>query len=97
MEHATMMDRRILRRTLMTQSGFVTARALSATTGLTKRQIRQVNQTYPTLMVTGQHGYKLTSMATDKEIAESVHHLLSRSEKLMSRAHSLSTYALSRK
>lgn len=92
-------DRAIIRSFLMTTpvAEWTTARELSNWTGLSTRAIRQVAQDYPTLMVTGQRGYKLAAYASKEDLQEAVHHLLSRSNKLLSRAASLSDYALSRK
>ena len=92
-------DRAIIRSFLMTQpvAEWTTARDLSAWTGISTRAIRQVAQDYPTLLVTGQRGYKLAAYASKGDLQESVHHLLSRSNKLLSRAAALSDYALSRK
>jgi len=92
-------DRAIIRSFLMTQpvAEWTTARELSNWTGISTRAIRQVAQDYPTLLVTGQRGYKLAAYASKGDLQESVHHLLSRSNKLLSRAAALSDYALSRK
>lgn len=96
---ATPTDRQIIRSYLMTtpSNEWTTARELEAWTGLSSRQIRQVAQDYPTLLVTGQQGYKLAAYASQQDLQEAVHHLLSRSEKLLTRAAHLSNYALSRK
>lgn len=92
-------DRAIIRSYLMTTPAneWTTARELSNWTGLSTRAIRQVAQDYPTLLVTGQRGYKLAAYASQSDLQESVHHLLSRSNKLLQRAAALSDYALSRK
>lgn len=92
-------DRAIVRSYLMTcpANEWTTARELTAWTGLTTRAIRQVAQDYPTLLVTGQRGYKLAAYASQADLQEAVHHLLSRSNKLLQRAAALSDYALSRK
>ena len=73
---------------------FITASEISRHTGLTTRRIRLVTQAYPHLLVTGQRGYKLGIYATDREVAECVHHLMSRAQQLMGRATALTEYAL---
>lgn len=92
-------DRAIIRSYLMTTPAheWTTARELSNWTGVSTREIRQVAQDYPTLLVTGQRGYKLAAYASDADLQEAVHHLLSRSNKLLQRAAALSDYALGRK
>jgi hypothetical protein len=91
-------DRAIIREYLMTVpvAEWTTARTLSNWTGLSTRAIRQVAQDYPTLLVTGQRGYKLAAYADRRELQETVHHLLSRAQKLMERASHISDYALSK-
>lgn len=93
---ATPQDRTVIREYLMTTpvGEYTTARELSNWTGLSTRQIRAVAQTYPTLLVTGQRGYKLAAYADRRELQECVHHLLSRAQRLMERASHLSDYAL---
>ena len=92
-------DRQAIREYLLTtpKDEWTTARELASWTCLSTRAIRQVAQDYPTLLVTGQKGYKLAAYASKADLQEAVHHLLSRSNKLLSRAAALSDYALSRK
>ena len=81
-----------LRNYLMTtpMHEWTTQSTITAWTGLTGVEVRQVMQEFPAGFVSSTSGYKLAKYASRRDIQHCVTTLLSRSEKMIARAAALS-------
>ena len=84
-------DRSILVDYLKDTRFWRTSGDIRAATGLRGSRVRQLAQTFPTLLVSSGEGYKLTDNATHGEILYCVQSLITRGEKIISRAAQLAS------
>ena len=74
----------------VTPAQWETQRTITGQTGLSGVTVRQVCQAYPAMFVSSTSGYKLAAFASRYEVQHCVATLISRSEKMISRAAALS-------
>ena len=81
---------RAVREYLDSGFGWVTASTIELNVGVRSSTLRELCQLYPSIYVSSTEGYKLYTRATRRDIQHCVTTLLSRAEKMTSRAAALS-------
>lgn len=82
-------DRTVLLNHLRDRFHWTTAGEINEAVGITPARVRQIQQVFPTLLISSQLGYKLVRNAVDSEIIECIQGLIHRSQKINERASAL--------
>jgi hypothetical protein len=84
-------DRFTLRECLSNDVHWVPARVIRDRIGMSGVRVRELAQLYPTMLVSSTMGYKLAANSTKGERLECVQSLITRGEKIISRARELAS------
>ena len=82
-------DSHAIRHLFRDDDSWRTSRYINEYTGLSALRIRELCQIYPTLLISSPQGYKLTRLATHREITHCVQSLITRGQKIIERASQL--------